>query len=48
MQFHDDAFLKQLDETEGCEQLGIEGGHYFMHDDPTTVLYKILSFLNPT
>lgn len=44
--FHDDKFLEKLDATDGCRYKAIDGGHWFMIQQPEETMKEILQFFN--
>jgi len=44
--YHNAAFLRQLDATVGCRQVGLECGHWVQYHETATVLAEIQQFLH--
>ena len=46
--FHDDAFLKKIDEAQRSRHVALEAGHWIQHEQTAEVLYQMKSFFDET
>ena len=43
--FHGESFLRRIDATPGCRQLGLECGHWVQHQQAAIVLSETKKFM---